>query len=664
MQKSKSLILCVHAHQPVGNFGWVLDDAYKHCYFEFLEVLDRHPRVKWNCHFSGSLLDWFEAERPEFIRRIRNMAERGQIEIMGGAYYEPIYGFIPKNDLEGQLVLMRERVHALFGVEPGGAWLAERVWDPDLVAPIRQAGYAYTVLDDFHLMKAGKSQPVTGYYEVRDEAQTLDVFASLQTLRYAIPFRRPEETLRFLKATEPAGPADAFVFADDCEKFGLWPGTHELVYRKKWLERFFTLLEHERNITLYTFSEFRRSFGSKGPALVPHASYSEMMQWSGGNFYNFLEKYPESRYARSRMLSVSERLAETPVTNGNAMKVVEAQRALYRAQCNCSYWHGVFGGLYLHHLRSAVYENLIEAERIMEALQPDTKGSAFKVCGLENGDRVRLSQSRLGAFFDPAYGGAMEELDYLPKSVNLMCNLQRRRESYHDIVFAPAVPGVTNEAFMIYKMLGAKLSGLDKELHYDAYRRLCFMDHFFDKSEGFDGLHNACLKEIGDFVGTAYEWRVVSDAGAEVLQMQRHGRIEAGGKTTKIFLKKTLSPAVDNSLSVRYELLNEGIEACSFVLGVEFNFSIGEESLRSGRDRTMTREWIFRDSWRGIALRLQSDEEWELVVSPIETVSESESGLEKTFQGIAVLAQKHFCLESGEADGFTLTLSAGESYDT
>ena len=36
---------------------------------------------------------------------------------------------------------------------------------------------------------------------------------------------------------------------------------------------------------------------------------------------------------------------------------------LYRSQCNDAYWHGVFGGLYLNHLREAAYSNLLRAER-------------------------------------------------------------------------------------------------------------------------------------------------------------------------------------------------------------------------------------------------------------------------------------------------------------
>src|SRR3989338_719590 len=164
---AKSLILCVHAHQPVGNFGWVFEEAYEKSYRPFFEVLDKHPKVSLSCHFSGSLIDWLGSTKPELIRLLKKMAEREQLEFIGGAYYEPIYGVIPKKDLAGQIELMRNKLKSLFGSHPEGAWLTERVWDPDLVKPLKKAGAQYTILDDFHLEKAGVRAPVTGFYQTK-----------------------------------------------------------------------------------------------------------------------------------------------------------------------------------------------------------------------------------------------------------------------------------------------------------------------------------------------------------------------------------------------------------------------------------------------------------------------------------------------------------------
>src|SRR5439155_1748658 len=46
-------------------------------------------------------------------------------------------------------------------------------------------------------------------------------------------------------------------------------------------------------------------------------------------------------------------------------RLARGQVALWRGQANDAYWHGVFGGCYLPHLRRAVKTSLLEAERTL-----------------------------------------------------------------------------------------------------------------------------------------------------------------------------------------------------------------------------------------------------------------------------------------------------------
>src|SRR5690606_30063767 len=123
-----------------------------------------------------------------------------------------------------------------------------------------------------------------------------------------------------------------------------------------------------------------------GEIYIPDCSYREMTEWAlptarqtqlknleqqqkhnsewqnirsfirGGFWRNFRVKYPESQEMYARMLGISERL-ENLTREGaepeQAELLNQARTELYRAQCNCSYWHGAFGGLYLPHLRNA-----------------------------------------------------------------------------------------------------------------------------------------------------------------------------------------------------------------------------------------------------------------------------------------------------------------------
>jgi len=102
-----SLALVLHNHQPVGNFGWVIEEVFEQAYEPMVAALERHPRVSVGLHYSGPLLEWVCAERPQFIERLGALVARGQVEILGGAHFEPILVALPERDRQGQLRRMR-----------------------------------------------------------------------------------------------------------------------------------------------------------------------------------------------------------------------------------------------------------------------------------------------------------------------------------------------------------------------------------------------------------------------------------------------------------------------------------------------------------------------------------------------------------------------------
>jgi alpha-amylase len=87
-----------------------------------------------------------------------------------------------------------------------------------------------------------------------------------------------------------------------------------------------------------------------------------------GNWRNFKVRYPETQEMYARMLQVSRRIQQC--TDVDAVTLTKARQELYRAQCNCPWWHGTFGGIYLPHLRNAVYEHLIAAENVLLEATP------------------------------------------------------------------------------------------------------------------------------------------------------------------------------------------------------------------------------------------------------------------------------------------------------
>ena len=243
MPEKITFTMILHNHQPVGNFDWVFADAARDAYVPFLDVLERHPGIKCGLHTTGPLLEWFEQHDPGYLDRVRDLVAAGRIEVLGGAFYEPIVSVLPDEDRRGQFDMMNEWIEARFGVRPVGCWLAERIWEPGLASVVGESGIFYTALDNTHFQSAGLDDAdIWGSYVTDDQGVPLRVLPIDYRLRYLIPFHDPQETIDYLGELRGQGVA-AVTYADDGEKFGVWPGTKEWVFGKGWLDSFLGLLE-------------------------------------------------------------------------------------------------------------------------------------------------------------------------------------------------------------------------------------------------------------------------------------------------------------------------------------------------------------------------------------------------------------------------------------
>ena len=134
-------------------------------------------------------------------------------------------------------------------------------------------------------------------------------------------------------------------------------------------------------------------------------------------------------------MMVSRRLQDALAAGANGDLIEQARTELYRGQCNCSYWHGAFGGAYLPHLRNAVYQHLIAADNLLDELdgrgmadgdQPWVELTADDY-NFDARQEVRLANDRLMALARSGRGGHLYELDVRSICHNLLATLTRRR---------------------------------------------------------------------------------------------------------------------------------------------------------------------------------------------------------------------------------------------
>ena len=468
------LSLIFHNHQPVGNFDFVFRDAYKQAYKPLVDCLERHPTIPVAMHFTGPLIDWLEKNEPDYLTQVAALVERGQLEILSGAYYEPILAMLPDADKIGQIQKLNTKVQDLFGTTASGMWLAERIWEPYLAKPINEAGLDYTIIDDTHFIAAGfPKEKLFGYFVTEEQGHTLKLVPTQTKLRYLIPWKTVDETIDWLREQgeqrEQVGKPPVWaVMGDDGEKFGMWPMTYDSIWGQGWMDEFFDALEENSDwLAVIQPQDYVSQFRARGPAYLPTASYVEMGEWAlpspdsfhlkdlreeyelqleyipewdqmkrnevervlrfiRGSFWrNFLVKYPEINHMQKRGAALSKRIHALPPSE----KRDQALDALWASQCNCGYWHGVFGGIYLFHIRSTNYTNMIKAEKLID----ESAGIWVEEIDFnaDSYDELLVGNGALTLVIEPTFGGKITELDYRLALFNLLNIMTRHPEGYH-----------------------------------------------------------------------------------------------------------------------------------------------------------------------------------------------------------------------------------------
>ncbi len=445
----------LHLHQPVGNFDHVFENHVVDVYRPLIRQLAQRKVGPVLLHISGPLIEWLEQHDAALLDDVGRLVSDGDIEPLLGGMYEPILAAIPRADRVEQIAWHRESMRRLFGVDATGLWLTERVWEPELPADLAEAGVEYVLVDDRHFLVTGfQRDELHTPFRTESDGRAVSVLAIDERLRYLIPFHEPAATGALLRSMRDAG-APLAVYADDGEKFGGWPGTKELVYERGWFDAFWGMLAQLRDEGVVEMTSGRdavRTVPSRGPVYLPTASYQEMETWAlppsaarrltalerdlgpermagpdrafirGAHWRNFLARYSESNRLQKKMVALS-------ALSRRRGDPSDARRAIARAQCNDAYWHGVFGGLYLPHLRGALWQQLAIAER---ALRAGERMAAERVDIDQDGaDEIWVHGPTFSAIVAPARGGSLVEWTQFATGVNHADTLTRRREAYH-----------------------------------------------------------------------------------------------------------------------------------------------------------------------------------------------------------------------------------------
>jgi len=616
----------LHLHQPVGNFDHVFAQHVEDVYRPLLDTLADREFLPVVLHLSGPLLEWLEAHEREYLDRLGRLAADGKVELLLAGFYEPVLASLPRHDRVEQIQWMREAVRARFGVEATGLWLTERVWEPDLTADLSDAGVRYALVDDRHFLATGfRAEQLHAPFWTESDGKHVALFPIDERLRYLIPFRPPEETADYLRELRGAGHGLA-VLADDGEKFGGWPGTKDWVYGQGWLDRFIATIERlvqNGEARLSRLDEALVAVPSGGIAYLPTCSYREMESWSlppdaairlarlerdlgearasgpdgalirGAHWCNFLVKYSESNRMHKKMQALSS-LSRARGENA------EVRRAIGRSQCNDAYWHGVFGGLYLPHLRDAIWRNLAAAEGALR----HGEGLAWERLDFDGDghEEIWIHSAAFSALVSPHRGGAIEEYTVFARGINYANVLTRRREAYHDLALERQAEsdGHSGGGTASIHDIEAGIR-LDERPPLDSEDRALVLERILPRGVG-----------AGDYARGAY-WPVLSWARrrCECTVARRKGGLEVA----------CVAEGGREGLSKRIRFEPDG----RITLSYAWDTSIADPEDLFAPEFSIARDLKLRCT--------PAADEWRYA---IETVAKSERGLDRTRQGESV----------------------------
>jgi hypothetical protein len=624
--------LLLHNHQPVGNFPWVFQQVYEESYLPMIQALERHPSIRISLHYTGSLLDWIEEAHPEFLQRIAALVKRNQVEVVSGGYYEPILPAIPDADKIGQIRRLTEHIQHHFGTHATGLWIAERVWEPGLPRILREAGIEWTILDDVHFKNVGlEDSDLYGYYATEDQSTVLKVYATSKLLRYTIPWRPAIETIQNLRTLATHDGKHIAVMGDDGEKFGSWPGTYQYCWGSAspaehteaysgWVEEFFTALEQNSDwLHMILLGEYARNYPALGRIYLPTSSYIEMTEWAlpphksylfgklthqleeekrddilqfmrGGFWRNFLVRYPEINNQHKKMLRVHDAVYAAGATPETGLI------QLWKAQANDSYWHGLFGGVYMAHVRSAIYHHLIKAENVADRVRFGNghwQRYEFTDFDRDSQQELLIESDQQNLYLDPIRGGTLFEWDMRRSMHNLTSVMTRREEGYHRILreyeqerrrhevlasqHSMTQGEQSTEPASPHTTVRTKEADLDRYLAFDRYRRNSLIDHFFAPSVTLPDFTQTQFEEMGNFVELPYTAEVQQDEQGITITLIRDGHVRRAGALgpLPVRIKKILFlPLCEEKLVVRYTIQNNGQARLQTRFASEWNFNL------------------------------------------------------------------------------------------
>ena len=242
------LIVGLSGNLPSQISGNSFLSEYNSFYRPFFQILYGYPDIPAVIYFSGLWYEWFAEEHTEIITLIAEMMKRNkQVELLGGAYYEPYLPLLQTNDRIGQIDALTTSLRQRFMKKPKGCRVDSASWDNSLISCLRSCGIEYVFLEKSNMFfPAGFKVPDYHVSMTEDQGKIITVFPLADKLLENAQDMLPGEFVQKLLQIKGKDPVVSLFFDPKII------AKLDLV----WLKGFFELITANKAIELVSPSQY------------------------------------------------------------------------------------------------------------------------------------------------------------------------------------------------------------------------------------------------------------------------------------------------------------------------------------------------------------------------------------------------------------------------
>ena len=464
----------------------ILEKKYQSLYKKLISFLYAHPDYKLTFSIPGEIFTWLTKKHPEFVKLLKELLDRKQVEVLGGGYYNPVFPLLLPMDRNGQIEKFTAELSSALGKRPRGMTVFGSIWDNSIVPHLHNSGMEYVLLDS-SLMTAEKrcALPLL-VTEQGKSVKVLPVFSDA----------RPEESMSakdylatLNKRIERLSKKRHFPTDDHIICVNIDSSRFQALFESGWIESLYKTAQEQfsETCTLTLPQEYLRKCNFSVPAYITPGIQADIAQWgivpytsseNKTNFpvtiYDFLSAYPRNHALYDRTLYISTLIANC---HGDKIRKKLAREKLWQAQTGEAFVCNPEGIFATNAIRQNAYRALTEAEKIVRDCQPTDKESVTNYDYNADGYNEYICQMKSFDACISLKGASITELDIMHNTGNYADNLKRIEkfdqvdDQYERGLFVEHL--FTSEEFKDYKKGVPTGSGI--------FSRVMFSQSGFDK---------------------------------------------------------------------------------------------------------------------------------------------------------------------------------------